>query len=48
MTDQQVVTPALARAKRALAILEEQAAFYGIQIPVDLQIELEEKRYSLR
>ncbi|QHG20016.1 peptidase C14 caspase catalytic subunit p20 [Nostoc sp. ATCC 53789] len=44
MTDQQVVTPALARAKRALAILEEQAASFGIRIPVDLQIELEEKR----
>jgi hypothetical protein len=39
-----VVTPALARAKRALAILEEQAASYGVRIPVDLQIELEEKR----
>ena len=44
MTDQEVVTPALARAKRALAILEEQAASYGVRIPVDLQIELEEKR----
>lgn len=44
MTDQQVVTPALARAKRALAILEEQAASFGIRMPVDLQIELEEKR----
>ncbi|MEH2046555.1 caspase family protein [Nostoc sp.] len=44
MTDQEVVTPALARAKRALAFLEEQAASYGIRIPVDLQIELEEKR----
>ncbi|MBD2203597.1 caspase family protein [Calothrix sp. FACHB-1219] len=44
MTNREVVTPALARAKRALAILEEQAASYGIRIPVDLQIELEEKR----
>jgi uncharacterized caspase-like protein len=44
MTNEEVVTPALARAKRALAILEEQAASYGIRIPVDLQIELEEKR----
>ncbi|MDJ0799353.1 MAG: caspase family protein [Calothrix sp. MO_167.B12] len=44
MTNQEVVTPALARAKRALAFLEEQAASYGIRIPVDLQIELEEKR----
>lgn len=44
MSDREVVTPALARAKRALAILEEQAASYGIRIPVDLQIELEEKR----
>ncbi len=47
MTDQQVITPALARAKRALAILEEQAASYGIRIPVDLQIELEEKRLQV-
>lgn len=44
ITDSEVVTPALARAKRALAILEEQAATYGVRIPVDLQIELEEKR----
>ncbi|RCJ23867.1 NB-ARC domain-containing protein [Nostoc minutum NIES-26] len=44
MSDREVVTPALARAKRALAILEEQAASFGIRIPVDLQIELEEKR----
>jgi hypothetical protein len=41
---QTLLTPALARAKRALAILEEQAASFGIRIPVDLQIELEEKR----
>jgi hypothetical protein len=44
ITNEEVVTPALARAKRALTILEEQAASYGIRIPVDLQIELEEKR----
>ncbi len=44
MMDREIVKPALARAKRALAILEEQAASYGIRIPVDLQIELEEKR----
>jgi hypothetical protein len=45
MTHQEVMTPALAMAKRVLAILEEQAAGYGrLQIPVPLQINLEEKR----
>jgi len=40
-----VVTPALAMARRSLAILEEQAAGYGkLQIPTHLQINLEEKR----
>ena len=45
MTDQEVVTPALAMARRTLAILEEQAAGFGkLQIPTHLRIELEEKR----
>ncbi|NEQ67957.1 MAG: hypothetical protein F6K21_21120 [Symploca sp. SIO2D2] len=45
MTDQEVVTPALAMARRTLAILEEQAAGFGkLQIPTYLTIELEEKR----
>ncbi|NER21545.1 MAG: hypothetical protein F6J96_12740 [Symploca sp. SIO1C2] len=45
MTDQEVVTPALAMARRTLAILEEQAAGFGkLQIPTHLTIELEEKR----
>ncbi|MEG4497702.1 caspase family protein [Microcoleus sp. F10-C6] len=45
MTHQEVMTPALAMAKRSLAILEEQAAGYGkLQIPGHLQIDLEEKR----
>lgn len=45
MTDREVVTPALAMARRSLAILEEQAAGYGkLQIPAHLRIELEEKR----
>lgn len=45
MTNQEVMTPALAMAKRSLAILEEQAAGYGrLQMPGHLRIELEEKR----
>jgi nucleoside phosphorylase len=45
MTDREVVTPALAMARRSLAILEEQAAGYGkLQIPAHLRIDLEEKR----
>ena len=45
MTHQEVMTPALAMAKRVLAFLEEQAAGYGrLQMPVHLQIDLEEKR----
>ncbi|MEG4048228.1 caspase family protein [Microcoleus sp. Pol17_C1] len=45
MTNQEVVTPALAMARRVLAFLEEQAAGYGrLQMPVHLQIDLEEKR----
>ena len=44
-TNQEVVPPALAMARRSLAILEEQAAGYGkLQIPINLQIDLEEKR----
>lgn len=34
----------LKRAKRALQILEEEKAGYGIRVPVDLQIEFEEKQ----
>jgi hypothetical protein len=45
MTNQEVMTPALAMARRSLAFLEEQAAGYGrLQMPVHLQINLEEKR----
>ena len=45
MTHQEVMTPALAMARRVLAILEEQAAGYErLQIPVHLQINLEDKR----
>jgi hypothetical protein len=44
-TNQEVVPPALAMARRSLAILEEQAAGYGkLQIPTHLRIDLEEKR----
>jgi hypothetical protein len=45
MTHQEVMTPALAMAKRSLAILEKQAAGYtSLGRPVHLQIELEEKQ----
>jgi hypothetical protein len=45
MTHQEVMTPALAMARRSLAILEEQAAGFGrLQMPGHLRIELEEKR----
>ena len=45
MTHQEVMTPALAMARRSLAILEEQAAGYGrLQMPGHLRIDLEEKR----
>ncbi len=43
--DPQTVTRALARARRALAILEDQAAGYtSLTIPAHLKIELEDKR----
>jgi nucleoside phosphorylase len=45
--DREALTRTLARTKRALAILEEQKAAYGIRIPVDLQIELEEKQHQV-
>ena len=45
--DREALTRTLARAKRALAILEEQKAAYGIRVPVDLQIELEEKQQQV-
>ncbi|MCM0590438.1 MAG: hypothetical protein ACSI46_25140 [Gloeotrichia echinulata DVL01] len=45
MTDQEVITPALAMARRSLQILEEQAAgFDKLSIPGHLRIQLEEKR----
>jgi len=45
MSDREIVTPALAMARRSLAILEEQAAGFGrLQMPAHLRIELEEKR----
>ncbi|NER32520.1 MAG: hypothetical protein F6J93_00305 [Oscillatoria sp. SIO1A7] len=45
MTDREVVTPALAMAKRSLAILEKQAAgFSELQMPPHLRIDLEEKQ----
>ena len=45
MTHQEVMTPALAMAKRSLAFLEEQAAGYGrLQMPGHLRIDLEDKR----
>lgn len=45
MTNQEVMTPALAMAKRSLAILEEQAAGFGrLQMPGHLRIDLEDKR----
>lgn len=45
MTHQEVMSPALAMAKRSLAILEKQAAGYtSLARPVHLQIELEEKQ----
>lgn len=48
MTHQEVMTPALRMAKRSLAFLEEQAAAYGrLQMPVHLQIDLEEKRLQV-
>ena len=48
MTNQEVVTPALAMARRSLAILEEQAAGFGrLQMPAHLRIDLEEKRQQV-
>ena len=48
MTNQEVMTPALAMAKRSLAILEEQAAGFGrLQMPGHLRIDLEEKRQEV-
>jgi hypothetical protein len=45
MTHQEVMTPALAMAKRSLAILEERAAGFGrLQMPGHLRIDLEDKR----
>jgi hypothetical protein len=48
MTDREVVTPALAMARRSLQHLEEQAAgFDKLSIPVHLRIQLEEKRQEV-
>jgi nucleoside phosphorylase len=48
MTNHQILTPALAMARRSLGILEEQAAGYGkLQIPAHLQIDLEQKRQEV-
>ncbi|MFN6570030.1 tetratricopeptide repeat protein [Dendronalium sp. ChiSLP03b] len=44
MDNQEALQRTLNRARRALQILEEEKASYGIRVPVDLQIELEEKQ----
>ncbi|MEH2184492.1 tetratricopeptide repeat protein [Nostoc sp.] len=44
MDNQEVLQRTLNRARRALQILEEEKAGYGIRVPVDLQIELEDKQ----
>ncbi|WP_298914103.1 toll/interleukin-1 receptor domain-containing protein [uncultured Nostoc sp.] len=44
MDDQEALQRTLNRTRRALQILEEQKAGFGIRVPVDLQIELEEKQ----
>lgn len=48
ISNQEVVHPALAMARRSLQILEEQAAGFGkLQIPAHLRLELEEKRQEV-
>jgi hypothetical protein len=48
MSNQEVVTPALAMARRSLTNLEKQAAGYtSLTIPSHLKIELEEKRLEV-
>jgi uncharacterized caspase-like protein len=48
ITNEEVVTPALAMARRSLAFLEEKAAGFGkLQMPTHLQIELEDKRLEV-
>ncbi|MEH2299123.1 MAG: tetratricopeptide repeat protein [Nostoc sp.] len=44
MDNQEALQRTLNRARRALQILEEQKGGFGIRVPVDLQIELEEKQ----
>ena len=44
MDNQEALERTLTRARRALQILEEEKASYGIRVPVDLQIDLEEKQ----
>lgn len=49
MQDREALERALSRAKRALAILEEEVAGYGaLHVPVDLKIELEEKQNEVK
>ncbi|MBE8967436.1 tetratricopeptide repeat protein [Nostocales cyanobacterium LEGE 12452] len=47
MDNQEALQRTLNRARRALQILEEEKASYGIRVPVDLQIELEEKQKEI-
>ncbi|MBD2195169.1 MULTISPECIES: tetratricopeptide repeat protein [Calothrix] len=44
MENRESLERTLNRARRALQIIEEEKAGYGIRVPVDLQIELEEKQ----
>ena len=44
MDNQEALQRTLNRARRALQILEEEKAGFGIRVPVDLQIELEDKQ----
>ncbi|BAY24924.1 hypothetical protein NIES2100_47230 [Calothrix sp. NIES-2100] len=44
MDDREALQRTLNRARRALQLIEEEKASYGIRVPVDLQIELEEKQ----
>ncbi|MBD2359487.1 ATP-binding protein [Tolypothrix sp. FACHB-123] len=44
MENREALERTLNRARRALQIIEEEKASFGIRVPVDLQIELEEKQ----
>lgn len=48
MDDKESLQRTLNRARRALQIIEEEKASYGIRVPVDLQIELEEKQKQVK